>query len=411
MSDTGGTPAGGAPAADGGSAASGPAAATPPSGPRRSAPGLTSDRGGMTLSQGVAALRRGAAPSPAPAADGAPQPSPILTTEPAPPRRRAAPSQPQGANGAAADGGQQQPPQQQQPQRQTAPASAIDAVLAALTGADRGADGGQQQQGSEPQPAPTNAYLQGVPLTIEGQQRHFTVPELTDAVSKASDYTRKTQQLAEQARTINERAQTIDQLLPILIPEIERQLQAMDGGGFAEPDWIALSADPAEYARQNAAWRVHQQQREQERGRLTQIMQANQQREAQQRAERVRVSHAELVRTLPGWGDEKTRNQLIGEMRAWGAKNGFPAAELDQIVEARHIRTIAWAMIGQRMAEGARTATLQVPQVRRGGAPAAPAPAAVRNAEERFAATPNVKSGVGLLMARRAAQRGNGAAR
>ena len=409
MSESGGTPAGGAPAAapapgttDGG------ATATPATGPRRSAPGLTSDRGGMTLNQGVAALRRAAVAAPANGAtDGGQQ----QQQQPAPtePRRRAAPSSPAPANGAA-DGGQQQ--QQQPPAPRAAPASPLDAIIAGWLPKD-GADPQpqhQRQPDAEPQPAPTNAYLQGVPLTVGNEQRHFTMPELQEAVSKAHDYTNKTRALADQARALNERTQTIDQLLPILIPEIERQLQALNGAN-PEPDWIALAADPAEYARQNATWRVRQQQRESEQGRLVQIMQANQQREAQQRAERVRVSHAELVRTLPGWGDAATRNQLVADMRAWGTKAGFPTAELDSIVEARHITTLAKAMAFDRIMESTRTQPLQVPQVRRGGAPTPPAPAAMRSASERFEANPSVKTGVGLLMARRAATRPNGAAR
>ena len=78
-----------------------------------------------------------------------------------------------------------------------------------------------------------------MPLTVGNEQRHFTVPELQEAVSKAHDYTNKTRALADQARALNERTQTIDQLLPILIPEIERQLHALNGVD-PEPDWIAL---------------------------------------------------------------------------------------------------------------------------------------------------------------------------
>jgi hypothetical protein len=406
MSESGGTPAGGAPAAAPASGTTdGGAAPTPATGPRRSAPGLSSDRGGMSLNQGLAALRRtSAAPAATPARDAAQPPAPEAA-----PVRRAAPSQPQArGNGAAVDAGQQQ----QQPARSAAPsAGVLDAFIAShLPGADAADQPAPQRQGAEPQPAPTNAYLQGVPLQIGSEQRHFSVPELQEAVSKAHDYTNKTRALADQARALNERTQTIDQLLPILIPEIERQLQALNGAG-AEPDWIALAADPAEYARQNAAWRVHQQQREAEQGRLAQIVQANQQREAQQRAERVRIGHAELVRTLPGWGDAATRNQLVADMRAWGTKHGFPPAEMDSIVEARHITTMAKAMAFDRIMESTRTNPLQVPQVRRGGAPTPPGPAAIRNATERFEANPNVKTGVGLLMAQRRAARPNGAAR
>jgi len=411
MSDTGGTPAA-TPAAPAGTDG---AAAAPPTGPRRAAPGLSHERSGLSLTQGLAQLRRGAAPA-APAATPAATAA-EATPQPRVPVNRSSPNAAAAAAAAAGDDGppaprqpQQRQPAQPQPQRQATaePASPLDAIMAHFLPPADGAD--PQHTGSEaqPQPAPVNTYLQGVPLTIGNEQRVFSVPELTEAVSKASDYTNKTRQLAEQARAVNERAQTIDQLLPILMPEIERQLAALNGDDN-EPDWNTIPPD--QHPQYFAAWRTRQRHVDGERARLAQIQQANAQREAQQRLERVRVSHAQLVRTIPGWGDEKTRTQLVAEMRQYGLENGFPAAELDSIVEARHVETLLWAMIGKRNVAAARTMTLQVPQVRRGGAPPPPGPAAQRSAQERFNANPNTKTGVGLLMANRGWGKSNGAAR
>jgi hypothetical protein len=358
----------------------------------------------MSLTQGIAALRRGA-PTPAAATtEGTPAPEPAAPRRPA---TRAAPNTPAPAE-PAGDGHQQQQQQQQQPRRQAATpaASPLDAVMASFLPQPDGSDPPRQQR-TEPQQAPTNAYLQGVPLRVGNEERTFTVPELTEAVGKAHDYTRKTAALAEQQRALNERAQTIDQLLPVLIPEIERQLAALNGGD-GEPDWNQIPA--ADHPRIFAEWRTRQRASETERGRLAQIMQANQQREMQQRADRVRVSHAQLVRTVPGWGDANTRGQLVGEMRTWGGAHGFPSAELDSIVEARHIETMLKAMMFDKIVANARTSTLQVPNVRRGGAPTPPAPAAINNAQERFAANPTNKTGVGLLLARRGQGRMNGRA-
>ena len=401
MSDSGGggTPTSTPAAATPGPADGSPAAPTPAAGPRRAAPGLSTDRGGMSLSQGIAALRRGgtaapAAPAATPAAEGdasaAPQRRPA--TRPAPNTVAAEP----------ADPGQQQQQQQRQT-RQAAPASPLDAVMAAFLPQADGTP--QPQRGAEMQPAPVNAYLQGVPLRIGNEERNFTLPELTEAVGKAHDYTRKTAALAEQQRALNERAQTIDQLLPVLIPEIERQLEALNGGD-AEPDWHAIPAP--DHPRIFAEWRTRQRANETERGRLAQIMQANQQRDLQQRAERVRISHERLVRTVPGWSDANTRGQLVAEMRTWGGANGFPSAELDSIVESRHIETLLKAMMFDKIMASTRTNTLTVPQVRRGSAPPPPAPAAIHSAEERFHANPTNKTGVGLLLARRGQGRMNG---
>jgi hypothetical protein len=406
MSDTGGggtptsTPAATATPAPAGEGTA--AAPTPGTGPRRAAPGLSSDRSGMTLTQGIAALRRGGG------TDAAPTTTATPAAPAAPPRRPATRAAPNTPAAAAGDGQQPTPPQRQAAAPAQERLSPLDTVMASfLPAADGTPPPQQQQQRTEPQPAPTNAYLQGVPLRIGNEERHFTLPELTEAVGKASDYTRKTAALAEQQRALNERAQTIDQLLPVLIPEIERQLAAMNGSD-EEPKWAQVP--PGDYQRVFAEWRERQQNTATERARLTQIMQANQQRETQQRIERVRVSHGQLVRTVPGWGDANTRGQLVAEMRTWGGQHGFPSAELDSIVEARHVETMLKAMMFDRIVANARTTTLNVPQVRRGNAPTPPAPAALNNAEERFNANPTNKTGVGLLLARRGQGRMNGRA-
>ena len=410
MSDAGaGTPAVATPAATP-AATDGAATPAPAVGPRRAAPGLSHERASISLTQGVAALRRGAAAAPA---------TPAATTEAAaPPPQTRAPATRQSPNAlaaaaaAAGDGSQERPPQQQPRQAEPRPAPAprpasplpaspLDALMEAWLPRGEGDAGQQHEAGAGPQPAPTNTYLQGVPLKIGNEERHYSVPELTEAVSKAADYTQKTRALSEQARQLNERTATIDQLLPILVPEIERQLANLNGDD-PEPDWHAVP--PAEYQQRFAEWRTRQRTNESERNRLAALQQAAQRRETEQRMERVRISHAELVRTVPGWGQENTRNQLVSEMRQYGLQNGYPAAELDSIVEARHVKTLLMAMVGERIMAGARTQTLTVPQVRRGGAPPPPAPAALRSAEERFNANPTNKTGLGLLMARRSGQ-------
>jgi len=371
----------------------------------------------MSLNEGLALLRgRGepaaATPAPQPAAppqpgeDGAPQ-------ERKPSARQRKADLAAGVEPAEPQLPRRTPPTRAQAQQPAAATSAdpFDAIVNAFrpNGAAEPAPQPQAPTNGQAAPpmqaAPTNAYLQPVPVVIDGREHSFSHEQLSDYVRKGIDYTTKTQALAETVRQIDERQRTIAELLPIIVPEIERQLAALDGGGpETPPDWATLSVtDPAEYVRQDAQWKAREATRNAERKRLEMLRAENERVQTAQRADKMRSSHLELIKSVPGWNDAPTRQKIQTEMMAWGKKEGFPAEELSSIVEARHVRTMLKAMLFDRMVAGAASRAPVVPQVAAGSPPPPPAPGRTRAAEERFQQRPNVNNAVQMIMARRAA--------
>jgi len=348
-------------------------------------------RDGSSLEEAVKRVgenRRGGERAPrrtAPAAGEAPQPA-------------AAPR----SNGAAGANGHAAPAE--------AVADPIDGLISACRqrnappGAPNGADPAPAANGAQPPthgqaPPGVPAELSGpVRLTIDGRALDFTPQQLTAAVRQAQDYTNKTKQLAEAHRQVAERAQAIDQMLPALVPEIERQIALLDQQLGKQPDWKRLAAtDPAEYQRQDAAWK----EAAAERQRLDSLMALQQQETEQARSKRLAEGHAQLAQALPGWDDAATRGKLQSEMIRWGRSQGFPDAELQSIYEPRHIVALFKAMAFDRMMHGVRSDAPMVPNVQRGRAPPQAVTAQAGDAEQRFAQMPTQRNAVQLLNARR----------
>lgn len=249
---------------------------------------------------------------------------------------------------------------------------------------------------SQPQADPGHAPIT---LTIGGKPTQFTPDQLAAHVQMSADYTKKTRELADLNRQVNERAEAINQMLPVLVPEIQRQIAALDAQIGTQIDWQTLAAtDPAEYQRQDALWKAAQA----ERQRLADIQTLQQRELQQQQQQKAALGHAELAKVLPGWEDPNVRGRIQSEMIRWGRQQGFPDTELNAIYEPRHIVALFKAMAFDRMMGGVRNDAPVVPQVRqRGASPPPPQQPAQQSAETAFNSRPSVRNAVSLLNARR----------
>lgn len=254
-----------------------------------------------------------------------------------------------------------------------------------------------------PSAAPTNQYERPVDapikLTIDGREQEFTREQLVANHHRAADYTKKAQALADLNRQVTERAQAIEKMLPVLVPEIERQIAALDAQLGQRVDWDTLArTDPAEYMRQDALHKAQSAERE----RLAALSAMREQETEQARNRRLVEGHAELVRMLPGWDNPQTRGRLQSDMIRWGRQNGFSDQELSGIYEPRHVMALFKAMAFDHLMAGVKSDAPPVPNVQRRGT--APPPAASRplnDAERRFADSHSMRDAIAVLNARR----------
>jgi len=184
----------------------------------------------------------------------------------------------------------------------------------------------------------------------DGKEVEVTLDELRKGYSRYSDYTRKTQALAEERKSFHSEAEAIRmeraqyaELLPTLKAQIEVQSEA-------EPDWDNLyNEDPIEAARLERHWNKSRQERaaklqaiNTEQQRIAEEMSKEQQRAL---ADIVQSERAKLTDVIPEWKDEGTMQSEAKELREWAINNGFSERDLSALVQATHVSILRKAMM------------------------------------------------------------------
>lgn len=189
----------------------------------------------------------------------------------------------------------------------------------------------------------TDPYEPGLPEADELEEfefqgrTHLAPKALRGAFMMQADYTRKTQELAEQRRTLEAERKALDNRVGQ--SDDQRRLADLDARlkAFNAHDWDAALAQNPEAAQQ--AWAefvklAHDHQT------LTQGVGAREQveqaLEAYEHEMTLRQGYAELTRDIPGWSPE------LGEALAGYAEKefGFRADELDSVTDPRLIKLL-----------------------------------------------------------------------
>jgi hypothetical protein len=174
-------------------------------------------------------------------------------------------------------------------------------------------------------------------VKIDGQDVPVPVSEARDGYMRRTDYTQKTQELAQQREAFGQTIQQVQQerqVYGVLIGALEEQLQASMP---VEPNWQALEAlpDKSYYWSARARWDETQRRLAaiaDEKDRLGQLQQMD---VVQQLNEHLNVSRAYLVEQLPEWRDEKRARTDKAKLREYALQQGFTEADVDHAYDPR----------------------------------------------------------------------------
>ena len=188
---------------------------------------------------------------------------------------------------------------------------------------------------------------------IEHNGRKYLVPKaLKPLMLMQADYTRKTQEVAEQRRAVMAERQALHQTSQA---ELDAYAQATALGRqlahYQQVDWRAWhDSDPFAAA---AATSEYNMLRDQHSQALARLSQAHGQRTflaQQETARRMEAGRAALAREIPGWSDD-LKARLIG----FAADYGFSRDELDDLeADPRVAKVLHAAFAGSRSADTAR---------------------------------------------------------
>lgn len=208
-----------------------------------------------------------------------------------------------------------------------------------------------------------------------GEEKQVTLDELKKSYQLGSDYTKKTQEIAEQRKVIEAEAKAIIEARQVR-DEYSQKLQAVQqflvGSNDSREDLAAMKEnDPIGYAVKVAEMTEKKEQ--------LQLVQAEQQRIAQQQqadrsAQMQRIVEQEsqkLAQSLPEFSDKVKGEQIRNDIRSYGKSVGFTDEELSQVYDSRQVLTIHKAMMYDKLVKskpGMKKKVSNAPKMVKGGA-------------------------------------------
>ena len=188
-------------------------------------------------------------------------------------------------------------------------------------------------------------------LEVDGEEK--TIEELRSGFLRQKDYTRKTQELAENRKVMEAQYQEIEreraeyaQLLPAMAERIQQAAEQ-------EPDWDTLyDTDPVMAAKAERQWRKEQEARTAQ----LQAVQAEQQRMQQiaaQKQQQMQQSYLEQQRhilpdIIPEWRDKKVAATEATQIRDFLLGEGFSEQDVSGMSNATLVKLARKAMLYDR---------------------------------------------------------------
>ena len=208
-----------------------------------------------------------------------------------------------------------------------------------------------------------------------GEEKEVTLDELKKSYQLGSDYTKKTQEVAEQRKVIDQEAKAIIEARQVR-DDYAQKLQAVNqflvGNNETKENLSAMKEnDPIGYAVKVAEMTEKKEQ--------LQIVQAEQQRIAQQQnSDReanmqnyVEAEAQKLTQSLPEFSDKAKGEQIRNDIRSYGKKVGFTDKELSSVYDSRHVlvlhKAAQWDKL-QASKSGVKKKVAKAPKMVKGGA-------------------------------------------
>lgn len=225
----------------------------------------------------------------------------------------------------------------------------------------------------------------------------ITAEEAARGYLRQSDYTRKTQSLAEERKAIERDKAEV-------IPRLHQLVQALSAHQEQQPDWqkLALELDPHEYNQKRAEW----EHKSILRHAAAEELKTHQARKLQN-AQREVFTDLSKGDFEPEWKDEKKLTDGLSKIHAFATEFGVPAEMLGQIDNPVFVKILELA---RRQVEGKKAANIIAkvvkpkpkPELKAGAKKTTPqSERAIEQAKNRFNQTKTEEDAVAVLRAMR----------
>ena len=231
-------------------------------------------------------------------------------------------------------------------------------------------EGGEELEEEDTEATEDPSYL----IKVDGEEYEVNLEELKAGYQRQSDYTRKSQALAE-GRKENEAIQSerikLEQErqmyangLQMLKEQQQSKLQE-----FKSVDWETLKEeDPYAYMLKKDEYRDAQDKARNAVQQQRIVQQQQSQQESQARAAFVQGQYSQLIEALPEWNDDKST--VKEDIRKFALSAGYAPEEVDQLAAHRSVLILKKAMEFDKLTKKVapkKKAIKKVPKVQKSG--------------------------------------------
>jgi len=200
----------------------------------------------------------------------------------------------------------------------------------------------EQDEGEDEQEEPPKYRVKAA-----GEEREVTLDELIKSYQLGTDYTKKSQAVAEERKAVEAERQRIEEARYLRDQYAER-LQVIEQMLNQQPETENLDylkeTDPIGYAVKVAELSQREKQLAQVRAEQARIADQQQREQQEQLGQVVQAESRKLAEVIPEYADPQKGETLRRELREFGVKAGFSEQELANVYDSRAVLTLWKAM-------------------------------------------------------------------
>ena len=208
-----------------------------------------------------------------------------------------------------------------------------------------------------------------------GEEKEVTLDELKKSYQLGSDYTKKTQEVAEQRKVIDQEAKAIIEARQVR-DSYAQKLQAVEQflvGSNDSPEDLATMKenDPIGYAVKVAEMTEKKDQLQQVNAERQRIAQEQESDRSVNMQKYVEGEAQKLTQSLPEFSDKTKGEQIRNNIRNYGKKVGFTDDELSQVYDSRYVLVLHKAAQYDKLMAGkagVKKKVANAPKTMKGGA-------------------------------------------
>lgn len=183
-------------------------------------------------------------------------------------------------------------------------------------------------------------------VKLDGEEFEITTEEALAGYQRQQDYTKKTQQIAEQKKAVQAEQEQAQQERLRYQQQLEQVLQQQQASQPQEPDWDQLyEADPLEWMKQKENFRSQKERNLELQQQHYQMRQQQQSENEQQMRTHLSEQHQQLIDAIPEWQDQTVMQAEKAQIREYAKSIGYSDSEISQVHDQRAVIALRSGMI------------------------------------------------------------------